>query len=102
MSPATRKRPTVDLDAIVQRCEALKLLHAAQAPWTRTGSAEGTELLYATGPSNEHAVGMRLRGARVFSLATPAWWESDVQGSTQVIGKLMNQEDSGSSVNSRI
>ena len=31
MSPATRKRPTVDLDAIVQRCEALKLLHAAQA-----------------------------------------------------------------------
>ena len=31
MSPATRKRPTVDLDAIAQRCEALKLLHAAQA-----------------------------------------------------------------------
>lgn len=30
MSPVT-KRPTVDLDAIAKRCEALNLLHAAQA-----------------------------------------------------------------------
>lgn len=29
MSPAT-KRPKVDLDAIAERCEALKLVHAAQ------------------------------------------------------------------------